>query len=157
MLTRLNVWDMDGCIVDSSHRYRTIEGENRIDLDYWIANEKYTYRDSLLPLASEYQRMLAIPSIYTVIATARIWCEQTQEFVSSKLGQPNAKFARRDRTDTRGGAELKIVGIRKLLNLRQFQSIQEIHIYEDNETYLRKMVDALPNAIGHFHPSKQGH
>ena len=39
-ITRVAIYDMDGTIVDSSHRYRTIIDENgeRIDLDYLREN-----------------------------------------------------------------------------------------------------------------------
>jgi hypothetical protein len=120
-----------------------------------MKNEHRVMEDSLLPLANFYRSTLADNSIYTIIATARIWCELTEEFVREHLGYPNKVVGRIDRDDTRGGAELKIQAIRPLLNLKQFQDV-EIHVFEDNATYLKKICDSF-NAIGHYYPSVQGH
>jgi len=163
MKTKLHVFDMDGTLVDSSHRYRTItdkQGNQRIDLDHWIANEHRVMHDELLPLAEEYQELLTDRSTYVVIATARIWCDLTDQFAKEKLGYPHSYFARKDRQDTRGGAALKIVGVKKLFNLKQFSQIQEVHVYEDNISYLKTICHAMPShvkTVGHYFPSKQGH
>lgn len=162
-ITHLNIWDLDGTLIDSSHRYRTrtdANGIEKIDLDYWIANEDKTYLDSVLPLAATYQKGLDTSYIYTIAATARIWCEQTEAFVNSKLGAPDMKISRRDRDDTRGGAALKIVGIKRLLNLRQFAGLKSICIYEDNYSYLQDIAQAMPKSLAitsYFIPSNQGH
>ena len=155
-ITRLHVWDMDGCIVDSLHRYRLLPDTQRIDLDYWIANEDKADKDTLLPLAKVYQDELNQEGIYTVIATARLWCEKTEKFAREILGYPDHVIARRDRDDRRGGAILKIQGLKKILNLKQFQQIEEIHVFEDNADYMKAIADSL-GAIGHYHPSKQGY
>jgi hypothetical protein len=102
-----------------------------------MENEHRVMEDSLLPLADFYRSTLADNSIYTIIATARVWCELTEEFVRKRLGYPNKVVGRIDRDDTRGGAELKIQTIRPLLNLKQFQDV-EIHVFEDNATYLKR-------------------
>ena len=54
-MKRIAIYDMDGTIVCSMHRYRTIvdNGCERIDLDYWRANEYRALEDSLLPLAEQ--------------------------------------------------------------------------------------------------------
>ena len=156
MITRINVFDCDGCIVDSSHRYRTLECGTRIDLPYWIANEHRTLEDTLLPLAEYFQSDILDPTTYTVIATARIWCNLSRKFAATVLGEPNHVIARRGREDTRGGAALKIEGVKKLLNLKQFNNVREIHVYEDNINYCRDVSSAL-GAIGHYYPSNQGH
>ena len=46
------IWDLDGTVIDSSHRYSTLPNGD-IDLPRWIAdNTKANIeRDSLLPLA----------------------------------------------------------------------------------------------------------
>ncbi len=157
MITSLHVFDMDGTIVDSSHRYRTQPCGTKIDLQYWIDNECRTCEDTLLPQIEMYRELLADPTAYVVIATARIWCEQTEQFVSMHDIEPDLKIARRDRNDQRGGAALKITGLKRLLNLKQFQNVDEIHVYEDNHQYLKDLCHALPNAQGHYFPSVQGH
>ena len=157
MIKHLHVFDMDGTLVDSSHRYRTMPCGTRIDLDYWIANEHRVMEDTLLPLADYYRQLVADPEHYVVIATARIWCELTEEFVKVHNIEPQARFARQDRNDTRGGAALKITGIRKLLNLKQFSAVDTIHVYEDNEQYLADICAAFDNSLGYYYESAQGH
>jgi len=161
--TQMHVFDMDGTLVDSSHRYRTItdkQGNQRIDLEHWIANEHRVLHDKLLPLAKDYRQLLAAGNTYVIIATARVWCDLTDRFTREMLGYPHTYFARRDRSDTRPGAALKISGVKKLLNLKQFSKVREIHVYEDNISYLKTICHAMPSGIqtiGHYFPSKQGH
>ena len=155
-IKKIHVYDMDGCIVDSSHRYKTLECGTKIDLPYWIANEHRTLEDTLLPLAKQYQDDIVNPEIFTIIATARIWCDLTQKFAETVLGLPNFKVARKDRNDNRGGAALKIAGVKRIMNLRQFKNVSEIHVFEDNIQYMNDVSKAL-GATGHYFPSCQGH
>jgi hypothetical protein len=156
MIKRIHIFDFDGTLVDSSHRYKTMPCGTKIDLDYWIANEHKTLEDSLLPLAETFKALLNSAEDYVIIATARIWCSLSEEFASMHNMEADAIFARRDRHDTRGGAALKITGVKKLLNLKQFQNVETMHVYEDNVDYLKTMCDAL-QAEGHYYPSQQGH
>lgn len=154
----MHVFDFDGTICDSSHRYRTqmVEGVEKIDLQYWIDNEHKALEDSLLPLVELYRESLADISIYTVIATARIWCDLSVQFADREGITPQAVIARKDRNDCRGGAELKITGIKRLLNLKPFAGISKIEVFEDNTDYLRDICNAI-GATGHYYPSVQGH
>jgi len=47
-------WDLDGTLIDSSHRTKVVDG--KFDLDYWLANctREKIFQDSLLPLAKVY-------------------------------------------------------------------------------------------------------
>ena len=156
MIKRIHLFDFDGTLVDSSHRYRTMPCGTRIDLQYWIDNECLTMGDSLLPLVDDFRALVDSTEDYVIIATARIWCDLSEQFALENDLNQQIIFARRDRNDTRGGAALKIAGVKKLLNLKQFRGVEEIHVYEDNVDYLKSMCDTL-NAQGHYFPSKQGH
>ena len=156
MIKRIHIYDMDGTLVDSSHRYRTMPCGTRIDLQYWIDNECLTMGDSLLPQVDAFRAQVESNEDYVIIATARIWCDLSEQFALENDLNPQIVFARRDRHDTRGGADLKIQGVRKLLNLKQFQGVEEIHVYEDNVSYLKTICDHF-DAVGHYFPSKQGH
>lgn len=156
MIKRLHIFDFDGTLVDSSHRYRTMPCGTRIDLQHWIDNECHTMGDSLLPLVARFRELVASSEDYVIIATARIWCELSAAFAEKHDLIPNTVYARRDRKDTRGGAALKITAVKRLLNLKQFSAVENIHVYEDNHDYLNSMCAAL-NAHGHFFPSNQGH
>ena len=157
----IHVYDLDGTIIDSSHRYRTIlkNGKERIDLAHWRAHdiEEYIMRDKLLPLAEQYKQDIKNPEVYVIIATARACMpgDANYKYIEQHLGLPNKFIHRQGPEDTRGGAELKIKGIRPLLNLKQFRSAV-IKVWEDNKDYLSAMCDAL-NAQGYFVPSNQGH
>lgn len=156
MIKEIHVFDFDGTLVDSSHRYRTMPCGTRIDLQHWIENEHKVMDDTLLPLVNHYRELMQDATKYVIVATARIWCDLSQKFVEMHDIEPQTVFARRDRSDTRPGAALKISGIKKLLNLKQFSAVEKIHVYEDNIDYLKTICDSL-NGEGHYFPSKQGH
>jgi hypothetical protein len=151
---RLSVYDMDGTIVDSLHRYKTIEG--KIDLQYWRDNEYKSYSDKLRPMHKQYLRDLEDKNCIVIIATARVMRNTCDEFVRDKLGTPNAIISRKD-GDTRGGAALKIKGLNKLFNLKGFQNFNSMVVYEDNVSYLKSICDYYPGSIGVYVPSEQGH
>ena len=98
MINRIAIYDMDGTIVCSLHRYRTIIDANgeRIDLNYWRENEYRAGSDSLLPLAETYKRDLRDVNCFVVIATARILRDADIEFISDKLGNPDYIVSRPD-------------------------------------------------------------
>lgn len=156
MIKRLHIFDFDGTLVDSSHRYQTQECGTKIDLEHWIANEHLTMEDSLLPLVDYFRECVQSEEDYAIIATARIWCDLSEKFAIENDINAQIIFARKDREDTRGGAALKITGVKKLLNLKQFANVEEIHVYEDNVSYLKSICDSL-DAKGHYFPSAQGH
>jgi len=87
-ITKVSIYDMDGTIVCSLHRYRTIVDDNgeRIDLDYWRQNEYRAMDDSLLPLAAQYRQDLQDDNTFVIIATARVLREADNEFIKSVLG-----------------------------------------------------------------------
>lgn len=158
-IKQIKIYDMDGTLVDSRHRYRTMPCGTRIDLDYWIANDtpEKIAMDSLLPLAEEYKADLANPEIYVIIATARGASKNdaNYKFIRDNLGMPNKFVHRQTMADRRGGAELKIQAIKPLLNLKQFQNAM-VKVFEDNLSYLQKMCQEL-NAVAIYCESNQGH
>lgn len=160
MIKEIHIFDFDGTLVDSSHRYRTqicADGVERIDLDFWVANEDKADKDSPIDAACEIFRSVRNhPEKYALIATARIWCDKADKVCRENDLIPNGLVARRDRNDRRGGAALKIAHVKRLLNLRQFRNVEKIHIHEDNKAYMQAIAETL-NAIPHFYPSKQGH
>ena len=155
-ITRVQIYDMDGTIVDSSHRYRTIvdaAGE-RIDLEYWRENEYRVMQDGLLPLVDQYRRDLQCPNTYVIIATARVMHEPDWQFVKTVLGMPDY-FISRPENSTVSGKLLKINGLAKFFNLVNFRDA-EVTFYEDNIQYLKAVCDRF-NIRGVYVPSKQGH
>lgn len=151
---RVSIYDLDGTIVNSLHRYRAIEN-CRIDLDYWRKNEYKAYSDTLLPLADQYKADIKDPECYTIIATARILKDPDNRFIKDKLGIPNYIISRKE-GDNQSGATLKIKGLQKLFNLKQFKKADAV-FYEDNKSYLNAVCNHFYNIKGVHVPSEQGH
>ena len=155
-ITKVAIYDMDGTIVDSSHRYRTIVDENgeRIDLDFWRENEYLAGDDKLLPMALQYKKDLTCPNTYVIIATARVMHGPDWKFVEEILGEPDYFISRKD-GDNQSGKTLKINGLARFFNLLNFNGAEFI-FYEDNVSYLKAVCDRF-GIQGVYIPSKQGH
>lgn len=151
-IRKVSIYDMDGTIVCSMHRYRAVDG--KIDLAYWRENQHLAMNDSLLPMAKQYQADLADPETYVIIATARVMNEPDYAFVKNVLGQPDYIISRNEGDSTSGG-KLKINGLTKFFNLKNFANA-EFTFYEDNATYLKTVCDRF-NIRGVYIPSQQGH
>jgi len=156
MIKEIHIYDMDGTIVDSSHRYRINPETGKIDLQYWLDNctPDMIAKDSLLPLADQYKKHCANPEIYVIIATARVIEAADYNFIVQNLGLPNKIVSRDGRNDTRKGAHMKIAGLRFLKNLKQFKNAA-CTFYEDNLEYLHPVAKFL-NARAVYVPSNQG-
>ena len=152
-MKQIRIYDMDGTIVCSLHRYKTID--NKIDLQYWRDNEYRAGDDSLLPLAEQYKMDLADKDTFVIIATARILREADNHFINTVLGKPDYIISRKD-NDSRSGGLLKVLGLKKLFSLKQFHKVKDIIFYEDNTSYLKAVCDYF-NITGVYIPSKQGH
>jgi len=155
-ITRVAIYDMDGTLVDSSHRYRTIIDDmgERIDLDFWRENEYKAMDDKLLPLAEQYKIDLIDPHCYTIIATARVMNDPDWKFINEVLGMPDY-FISRPKDSTISGKTLKINGLAKFFNLVNFKAAEYV-FYEDNIHYLKAVCDRF-RIRGVYIPSVQGH
>lgn len=155
MIERIEIYDMDGTIVSSAHRFRV--GENgKIDLAHWIENctPEMIAKDTLLPLAEQYKKDIADPTVYVVIATARYMQDADFNYVRDVLGMPNKIVYRHAKNNHMRGAEMKIAGLRYLKTLKQFAKLPK-RFYEDNKDYLYPVANYL-NAEPVFIPSIQG-
>lgn len=157
MIRKIHVYDLDGTVISSSHRYRTLPGEMRIDLKYWRENDipEKIAKDSLLPHAAQYKSDLANPEILVIIATARACVpgDANWQFVEKRLGLPDFFIHRDGPNDTRKGAKLKIEGLLPII--AKFPNAV-IHFWEDNADYLCEVSQAV-GAVPHFVPSTQGY
>lgn len=155
-INRVAIYDMDGTIVDSSHRYRTVTDENgtRIDLDHWRENEFRAMDDGLLPMFEQYRIDLNDENCYVIIATAREMNAPDWQFVNEILGMPDY-FISRPKGSAISGKALKINGLAKFFNLVTFREAEFV-FYEDNIQYLKAVCDRF-NIRGVYIPSVQGH
>ena len=142
---------MDGTVVCSLHRYRTID--NKIDLNYWRDNESRCYDDSLLPLANQYKHDLLCDNTLVIIATARVIHRADFNYIRNILGMPDYLISRPYDSDISGGL-LKINGLKPIL--AEYNTVTDIVFYEDNAVYLKSVCDYF-NISGVYIPSKQGH
>ena len=156
MIKRVSIYDLDGTVIDSTHRYRTIIDSNgeRIDLEYWRENEYRADKDSLLPLAEQYKADLEDDTCYVIVATARVLYNLDDEFIRDILGAPDYIISRPEGSNI-SGSKLKIAGLAKFFNLNQFKGAEFV-FYEDNMSYLKAVCDRF-NIRGVYIPSKQGH
>ena len=156
MIERIEIYDMDGTIVSSEHRYR-LGKDGKIDLQHWIENctPEMIEKDTLLPLAEKYKRDIADPTVYVVIATARYMQEADFNYVRDMLGMPNKIIYRHEKNNHMRGANMKINGLKYLKTLKQFAKIPK-RFYEDNKEYLYPVANFL-NAEPVYIPSNQGY
>jgi len=164
-IKKIKIYDLDGTLINSLHRYRTING--KIDLTHWRQNDtpEMVMNDSFLDLFEWLKVDLTRKDTFVIFATARacVKNDHNYKFLEHHGIMPDMFIHRQGEHDTRGGAELKINAIKPLLNLKQFKNAT-IHIFEDNISYLHDMVIALKGdfsegrkVVGHFVPSQQGH
>ena len=160
IIKRVSIYDLDGTIICSLHRYRTIvgsDGVTRIDLPYWRANEHRAMDDSLRPLASLYREDIADPNTYVVIATARVLHRPDREFIRTRLGMPNHLISRPDGFEG-SGAHMKVSGLERLFSrMPHLLRAADVSFYEDNRSYLAAVTTRFPSIRGVFVPSTQGH
>ena len=105
-MNTFKIWDLDGTVIDSSHRYSTLENGD-IDLPKWIADNtrENIERDSLLPLArlmkSNYRQGDTV-----IICTARVLGVYDHCFLADH-GIKAQFILSRALGDNRGDAEMK--------------------------------------------------
>ena len=159
MIKRVAIYDMDGTIVDSSHRYRTIltDSGERIDIGYWRDNQHLAMLDGLLPLAEKYKLDCMDAECFTIIATARVMNQPDYDFVREILGSPDYIVSRTN-DDFQSGSTLKINGLIQAFKNANISlcTMDDVVFYEDNVQYLKAVCDYF-NIRGEYIPSKQGH
>lgn len=158
-VNKIRVYDMDGTIVCSLHRYKTVigpDGIERINLAFWRENEYRAYSDSLLPMAEQYKADLREGNTFVIIATARVLHAPDRAFIRDFLGEPHYIISRAA-DDTRSGGLLKVLGLSALFDENEhLRAVEDRIFYEDNIAYLKTVCDHF-NMTGVYVPSKQGH
>lgn len=129
MFKKIHVFDLDGVLVDTSHRYQN-DCHGAIDLDHWRANSHKVHLDTLLPMAKKFQSDCANPEIYVVLCTAREYHPRDVMFIHDKLGIPNKLIMRPIGNNTKD-SKLKRRELSRIFNLRQFSYLPRF-LFEDN-------------------------
>ena len=146
MFKRIHVYDLDGVLVDTAHRYRNLLS-GAIDLNYWIENrtaEKMA-RDKLLPLARQYNADCANSETYTMICTARQYHVLDIQFIVGYLGAPD-KLIMRPEGNNENDAALKRRQLQRIFNLRQFQKLPK-KFWDDNPKNLNACRDLFSSVF----------
>jgi hypothetical protein len=158
-IKQIHIYDIDGTVVDSLHRYRTIVkpcGGLAIDFPFWVINRVLASNDKLLPLAKQYQNQRRNPEIFVVAATARCMIHTETAHIANVLGWPDYMISRKH-GDERSGSVLKIEGLHKMFAaFPELQNVKKRFFYEDNQDYLTAVSESH-NLTGIFVPSKQGY
>jgi len=160
MIREIHIYDLDGTVIDSSHRYRTIRDANgtlRIDLDYWRANQCRALEDSLLPLADQMLAQLHDASMAVFVATARVmgphdWLFMHKHFPVSRF----AGFFHRPANNTEKGAILKTKQLQAGIIRNNLEHVSLRWFYEDNLEYLHYVSFEI-GAVPVYIPSTQGY
>lgn len=131
MLTKIHIFDLDGVLVDSSHRYRNLSN-GAIDLEYWRAHALpiFMERDTLLPMAKQYKSDLRNPEVYTVICTSRAYHQDNINYIYDHLGLPD-KLIMRPVGNLETDHLLKFRQLQRILNLKQFSKLTK-RFWDDN-------------------------
>jgi len=160
MYKEIHIYDIDGTLVDSTHRYKTVaksDGSLAIDFPFWVANRHKAGNDILLPLAAQYQAQNSDPEIFTVLATARAMVLEEFNHVKNVLTLPDFMICRAH-GDNQSGTSLKIDGLDMMQAAYPFLADLPMFFYEDNTDYLTAVVNAFsPLCTGIYVPSKQGY
>ena len=131
------IFDLDGTVVDSSHRF-TGTAEGKVDLAKWIedSTRENIFKDSLLPLA-KFMKALMKANQNVWICTARNMSKDDFDFLAEKGIKAKTILCRKD-GDHRADAEMKTAKLKRLFNLKQFQNAEKI-MFDDNESIQKEM------------------
>ena len=131
---KICIYDLDGTIINSSHRSKFDENDI-LDLEHWKANntKENIFKDDLLPLywqlVSDYKQ-----GNYVVLCTAREMGKWDYEYLH-QMGIYYDKIISRPKGNTTVDHILKKSQLRYFWNLKPFQKIHKT-FYDDNENNL---------------------
>ena len=132
------IWDLDGTVIDSSHRYTTLENGD-IDLPRWIADNTRANieQDKLLPLSRLMQSNYAHGDT-VIICTARVLGVWDKVFLADH-GIKAHHILSRALGDNRGDAEMKKAKLFALfadLKVPFMRWTRNATFYDDNQGVL---------------------
>ena len=138
------IWDLDGTVIDSTHRYSTLPNGD-IDLPKWIADNTRANieRDEMLPLARLMRSNYRMGDI-VIICTARVLGVWDKVFLADN-GIKAQFILSREIGDTRGDAEMKrakLFALFSSLNIPFARWTRNATFYDDNLGVL-KMAKSL--------------
>jgi phosphoglycolate phosphatase-like HAD superfamily hydrolase len=146
MIKNISIFDLDGTIIDSSHRQATLP-DGTLNLDAWIENAtpEKIFQDKVLPLAEQIRKRHK-KGDYVLICTARNMTFADFEFLMDNGICPDKIISRPDGNMEPDGV-LKAKQLKSLFNLKQFQKASKV-MFDDAASVrssLRKIGIAVIN------------
>jgi len=125
MLKNISIFDMDGTIIDSSHRQATLP-DGTLNLSAWIENATPAKiaKDVVLPLAAQVQARVDAGD-YVLICTARQMSDADFQFLTDHGIVPH-KIISRPLGNMEADGSLKAKQLKKLFNLKQFAKASKV-------------------------------
>ncbi len=125
MLKNISIFDMDGTIIDSSHRQATLP-DGTLNLSAWIENATPAKiaKDVVLPLAAQVQARVDAGD-YVLICTARQMSDADFQFLTDHGITPH-KIISRPLGNNEADGSLKAKQLSKLFNLKQFAKASKV-------------------------------
>lgn len=133
MFKRIHVYDVDGTLIDSSHRYKALPN-GQVDLEHWLANHHRIESDTLLPLANQYKADIADPETYVIICTLRTPHPADIAYIRKHLGMPD-KLIMNALNECENLGNFKRRHLTRIFNLRQFAKLPRF-FWEDSKAYV---------------------
>ena len=152
MINNVTIFDLDGTVIDSSHRQAYCPETGNLNLAKWreLSTPDIIAKDSLLPLAAFWHKLLRDTDDYIMICTARVLKEADYNYLNRHGLYANKIISRPEGVQT-GDAQLKLQQLRPFKNLRQFQNVDNWVMYDDNKS-VREIVRTI--GITAIHPNK---
>jgi len=131
---RICIYDLDGTVIDSSHR-ATHDEKGNIDLANWIANstKELIFNDSLMPLYTQLVNDYKNGDM-VILCTARLLGEYDLEYIHS-MGIYYDRIISRPKGNQTNDGILKNSQLRYLFNLPQYKDREKV-FYDDNQNNL---------------------
>ena len=149
MIKNISIFDLDGTIIDSSHRQATLP-DGTLNLSAWKENAtpEKIFDDKVLPLATQVRRRQKAGD-YVMVCTARQMSDADFEFLQNVGICPDKIISRPDGNNTPDG-ELKAKQLNSFLSLKQFAKANKVMF--DDAASVRSTLRKIGIAV--IHPDK---
>ena len=146
MIKNISIFDLDGTIIDSSHRQATLP-DGTLNLEHWFENAtaEKIFDDTVLPLATQVRKRQKAGD-YVMVCTARNMQDADFEFLQNEGICPD-KIISRPSGNTEADGVLKAKQLNSFLSLKQFANANKV-MFDDAASVrstLRKIGIAVIN------------
>jgi len=146
MIKNISIFDLDGTIIDSSHR-QMVKPDGTLDLAKWFENAtaEKIFADKVLPLATQVRRRQKAGD-YVMVCTARNMQDADFEFLQNEGICPD-KIISRPKGNMEADGVLKAKQLNSFLSLKQFAKANKV-MFDDAASVrstLRKLGIAVIN------------